>query len=65
MESRFAQFRGEFFNAINHFNPNNPNTTLNSAQFRKITGVPLTCGACGCSVLAYNARRESRATGGL
>jgi len=33
------QFRGEFFNAMNHVNPNNPNTTLNSAQFGKITGV--------------------------
>jgi hypothetical protein len=33
------QFRGEFFNAMNHVNPNSPNTTLNSAQFGKITGV--------------------------
>jgi hypothetical protein len=38
-ESWKLQFRGEFFNAINHVNPSNPNTTLNSAQFGKITGV--------------------------
>ena len=33
------QFRGEFFNAINHWNPNDPNVTLNSPQFGEITGV--------------------------
>jgi hypothetical protein len=33
------QFRGEFFNALNHVNPSNPNTALNSAQFGRITGV--------------------------
>jgi hypothetical protein len=38
-ESWKLQFRGEFFNAINHVHPNNPNTMLNSAQFGEITGV--------------------------
>ncbi len=38
-ESWKLQFRGEFFNAINHVNPNNPNATLNSPQFGKITAV--------------------------
>src|SRR5581483_9094451 len=37
-ESVKLQLRGEFFNAINHLNPNDPNATLNSAQFGKITG---------------------------
>jgi hypothetical protein len=33
------QFRGEFFNALNHVNPNSPGTTANSPAFGKITGV--------------------------
>jgi len=28
-ESRSLEFRAEAFNALNHFNPSNPNTTLN------------------------------------
>jgi Carboxypeptidase regulatory-like domain/TonB-dependent Receptor Plug Domain len=38
-ESWKVQLRGEFFNAMNHVNPNNPNTAVNNAQFGKITGV--------------------------
>jgi len=38
-ESWKLQFRGEFFNAINHANPNNPNAAINSAQFGKIIAV--------------------------
>jgi hypothetical protein len=38
-ESWKLQVRGEFFNAINHVNPSNPNTALNNAQFGRITGV--------------------------
>jgi hypothetical protein len=38
-ESWKLQLRGEFFNALNHVNPNDPNTSLNSAQFGRITGV--------------------------
>jgi hypothetical protein len=38
-ESWKLQFRSEFFNVMNHVNPNNPNTALNSAQFGRITGV--------------------------
>jgi hypothetical protein len=38
-ESLKLQFRGEFFNATNHANPNDPVTMLNSAQFGRITGV--------------------------
>ncbi len=33
------QFRGEFFNVINHVNPNNPGTTFNTPAFGRITGV--------------------------
>ena len=33
------QLRGEFFNAMNHVNPGNPNLNLSAAQFGKITGV--------------------------
>jgi hypothetical protein len=32
------QFRGEFFNAFNHTNFNNPNTTVSSTTFGRITG---------------------------
>lgn len=32
-----AQLRGEFFNALNHTNFGNPNTTFTSAQFGRIT----------------------------
>ena len=38
-ESWKLQLRGEFFNAMNHVNPGNPNTNLSAAQFGKITGV--------------------------
>jgi hypothetical protein len=38
-ENSKLQLRGEFFNAMNHVNPNDPNTNLNAAQFGKITGV--------------------------
>lgn len=33
------QFRGEFFNVLNHPNPNNPGTTVNNPGFGKITGM--------------------------
>jgi hypothetical protein len=32
------QFRGEFFNALNHVNPNEPNQSMNSADFGLIRG---------------------------
>ena len=32
------QFRGELFNAFNHTNFNNPNTTVSSTTFGRITG---------------------------
>jgi hypothetical protein len=32
------QLRGEFFNALNHVNPGNPNLNLSAAQFGRITG---------------------------
>jgi hypothetical protein len=32
------QLRGEFFNAFNHVNFGNPNTTLSSTTFGRITG---------------------------
>jgi hypothetical protein len=32
------QLRGEFFNAFNHTNFNNPNTTVSSTTFGRITG---------------------------
>jgi hypothetical protein len=32
------QLRGEFFNAFNHANFNNPNTTVSSTTFGRITG---------------------------
>ena len=32
------QLRGEFFNAFNHPNFNNPNTTLSSSTFGRIQG---------------------------
>ena len=32
------QLRGEFFNAFNHVNFGNPNTTLSSSTFGRITG---------------------------
>jgi hypothetical protein len=38
-ESWKVQLRGEFFNAMNHVNPSDPNTNLSAAQFGKITGV--------------------------
>jgi len=33
------QLRGEFFNAMNHVNPGDPNLNLSVAKFGKITGV--------------------------
>src|SRR5581483_6654392 len=33
------QFRGEFFNAMNHVNLGNPNTTFSSADFGRIRSV--------------------------
>ena len=38
-ESWKLQLRGEFFNAMNHVNPGDPNLNLSAAQFGKITGV--------------------------
>jgi hypothetical protein len=32
------QLRGEFFNAFNRVNFNNPNTTVSSSSFGRITG---------------------------
>ena len=32
------QLRGEFFNPFNHVNFGNPNTTLSSSTFGRITG---------------------------
>jgi hypothetical protein len=37
-ESKYFQFRGEAFNALNHVNLNNPNTTFGTADFGRITG---------------------------
>jgi hypothetical protein len=33
------QFRGEFFNAVNHVNPNDPGAVANAPAFGKITAV--------------------------
>jgi hypothetical protein len=36
-EKSFLEFRAEAFNALNHSNPGNPNTTLGNANYGKVT----------------------------
>jgi len=36
-ESRRIELRAESFNVMNRFRPNDPNTTLNSTDFGRIT----------------------------
>ena len=36
-EERYLQFRGEIFNTFNHPNFDNPNVTVSSSTFGKIT----------------------------
>jgi hypothetical protein len=36
-ESRRIELRAESFNVMNRFRPNDPNTTLNSTNFGRIT----------------------------
>ena len=37
-ETKYLQFRGEFYNAFNHMNPSNPNLNMESTSFGQITG---------------------------
>ena len=37
-EKDYIEFRAEAFNAFNHTNPSNPNTSLGNSNYGKITG---------------------------